>query len=869
MKKTLLNKLLTKYIITLFSVMGVIFTSAGQCPIVVAPIQTFCDVETPTIANLSATNNGGGVIWYADATSTTPLSNSIGLVNGEDYYADDASGTCGSRQRVDVTIYGPPIVLGYQGVCVDDVSEATISDLFANGNDVRWYTTSTGGTALAGTTILSDNTYYYADQSNPFTGCRTSRISVEVLVGVALMPTGSPLQVFCSDTQYTVADLVASGDNEWYLTNTSPNALDPSTPLVDGQSYFATTLDPPCKSAARLEVTVVFEEPNNAGSNGEIEICQLGVTGSGSINLFEALLGTPVTTGTWSGPVPISNGNTGTVNMTSLTEANSPYVFTYRVSSKACAPSTSTVTVFVIKGSNPGMDGTLALCSNSTEQDLFDSLKGDPEPGGIWSPALASGTGVFNPDLDLAGEYTYTVQGVPPCGDATAKITVIVNPEAQPGTNSTLTLCENSAPINLFDNLGGNPDSGGSWTPALNGGANIFDPSKDLAGKYIYTVKGIAPCGDASAEVTVVIAPVPNAGSDGRLAICSNEAPQNLFVSLGVADGGGTWSPQLVSGTGFFDPTKDAAGSYTYSVTTDCGTDSANVIVSIIPQPNITGLTLSANSICLDEAVDINLSGATQLANGNYSLNYSLSGANTLEQTVAVTITDGSTTIILPASQLTTSGTTTFTILNLLNPVTNCGTASGILPMVQFSVEDAQTPQLVTGGASFCENDDPTLANLTSNLIGGFIITWYDALENGTAYGGDTLLVDGTTYYASNTTTNNCGIAIRLAVTVNIELCEPLKIVIPDGFSPNGDNINDTFFIKNLRELYPNFKLQIYNRYGNVLYKGDNTRNDWDGTSNQGRKIGNGILPVGVYYYILEFHDGDTKTIQGSVYLNR
>ncbi len=39
--------------------------------------QTFCDIQffpsSPTIANLVATDNGGGVVWYDSATSTTPL----------------------------------------------------------------------------------------------------------------------------------------------------------------------------------------------------------------------------------------------------------------------------------------------------------------------------------------------------------------------------------------------------------------------------------------------------------------------------------------------------------------------------------------------------------------------------------------------------------------------------------------------------------------------------------------------------------------------------------------------------------------------------------------------------------------------------
>ena len=94
--------------------------------------------------------------------------------------------------------------------------------------------------------------------------------------------------------------------------------------------------------------------------------------------------------------------------------------------------------------------------------------------------------------------------------------------------------------------------------------------------------------------------------------------------------------------------------------------------------------------------------------------------------------------------------------------------------------------------------------------------------------------------------------------------------MIPDGFSPNDDGINDFFVIRNLPELYPNYKIEIYNRYGNILYKGDRNTQNWDGTSSQGGvKIGGNVVPTGVYFFILEFNDGTRNPIQGRLYLSR
>ena len=128
--------------------------------------------------------------------------------------------------------------------------------------------------------------------------------------------------------------------------------------------------------------------------------------------------------------------------------------------------------------------------------------------------------------------------------------------------------------------------------------------------------------------------------------------------------------------------------------------------------------------------------------------------------------------------------------------------------------------------------------------------------------------MEGETYFGSTTSANGCESELRLEVTVSIIDCDPM-VIVPDGFSPNGDGINDTFTIKNLKALYPNFTLEIYNRYGNVLYKGNRNIPDWDGSSNTGMRMGSSELPVGVYFYILNFNQNGKDAIQGRIYLSR
>ena len=89
---------------------------------------------------------------------------------------------------------------------------------------------------------------------------------------------------------------------------------------------------------------------------------------------------------------------------------------------------------------------------------------------------------------------------------------------------------------------------------------------------------------------------------------------------------------------------------------------------------------------------------------------------------------------------------------------------------------------------------------------------------------------------------------------------------VPEIFTPNGDGKNDGFVIKNI-ENYPNNKLKIFNRWGNMVYQKDSYLNEFDGFANTGDAAGKAKLPAGTYYVILEYGDGDTKTYDGFLLL--
>tara|TARA_B100001093_G_scaffold519883_1_gene611152 strand:+ start:58630 stop:65724 length:7095 start_codon:yes stop_codon:yes gene_type:complete len=82
-----------------------------------------------------------------------------------------------------------------------------------------------------------------------------------------------------------------------------------------------------------------------------------------------------------------------------------------------------------------------------------------------------------------------------------------------------------------------------------------------------------------------------------------------------------------------------------------------------------------------------------------------------------------------------------------------------------------------------------------------------------------------------------------------------------DAFSPNGDGYNDFWFVEDIDQFNGN-KVQIYNRWGELIFEDSCSPNCWDG------KIDGKDAPVGAYYYIIDHNDG-TELLKGSITLIR
>lgn len=196
---------------------------------------------------------------------------------------------------------------------------------------------------------------------------------------------------------------------------------------------------------------------------------------------------------------------------------------------------------------------------------------------------------------------------------------------------------------------------------------------------------------------------------------------------------------------------------------------------------------------------------------------------------------------------------------------------TSVATMVSVTINDPAAPELNSEGSGFCGLDNPTISDLSNRTNLPASVVWYDARSNGNLLPSTTPLVENGRYYGfdfSNDT--NCISEKSIEVIVSLTNCDaPENLFIPDGFSPNGDGVNDAFVIPDIDFLYPDYILEIFNRYGSRMYKGFKNKPGWDGINYEASGIGSGVAVNGVYFYILHFNKDNKPPKQGRLYLNR
>ncbi|MEL7020854.1 MAG: gliding motility-associated C-terminal domain-containing protein, partial [Bacteroidota bacterium] len=168
-----------------------------------------------------------------------------------------------------------------------------------------------------------------------------------------------------------------------------------------------------------------------------------------------------------------------------------------------------------------------------------------------------------------------------------------------------------------------------------------------------------------------------------------------------------------------------------------------------------------------------------------------------------------------------------------------------------LSVIGDATPESVDGAGD---------ATIELSVSGGTVP--YDFLwEDGTISQNRENLSSGI-YIVTVTDDNDC-VATTLLDFNTLEGGAGIDGGAEDIFTPNGDNINDEWTIKDI-QLYPNNEVFIFNRWGQIVYNVDGYMNTWTGTNNDGEE-----LQTGAYWYIVKFNDPNDIQFSGVVTIVR
>jgi len=279
--------------------------------------------------------------------------------------------------------------------------------------------------------------------------------------------------------------------------------------------------------------------------------------------------------------------------------------------------------------------------------------------------------------------------------------------------------------------------------------------------------------------------------------------------------------------------------------TPNCPVDSSNVLQVVVNPLPLKPLISSYKDVCAGDSIVLNGSATDNIT-------YAWTGPDEFKSTLAKPVIYNSTnensgeyTLNVIDKNKCSSGTTIAAVtvhtidLTIATPPTIC---EGLSVLLEVKNPQTSWSYLWTGPDGFISNkNSPFITQVDSDKLG--------------------------TYTIHVTDERKC--TATETITITFAACED-KFTVPEGFSPNGDGINDFLIIRGLSN-YPNHSIVIFNRWGEKVYQAAPYNNDWKGLSQFGIVVGVGagdVLPEGTYFYLLDKNNGEDP-IKGSIYLKR
>jgi gliding motility-associated-like protein len=475
-----------------------------------------------------------------------------------------------------------------------------------------------------------------------------------------------------------------------------------------------------------------------------------------------------------------------------------------------------------------------------------------------------------------SGTYINVFKGVNACDSIR---TLILTVNALPGTPQVTAsgnpgICPGSSLL-----LTSNSTNGNQWllngTPIQGATANTY--SATVAGNYSVTISnGCTSTASPSIAITMfTLPPTPAVTAGGPLGFC----PSGNVVLSSSAAAGNQWYLNGVAISNAKNQTYTAtlAGNYSVRVTdaNACtSTASAATTVTIQPAPATPVVTVSGvTSFCPGGSVLLKSSAAT--AN-----QWLLNGAmipNATSQTFSANATgnysvqtsEGSVCASLPSAATTV---TVFAAKTQTNDVIICKGSSYFAGGKQQTVSGTYQDVLKTyQGCDSVVTTNLYVAPLpahflppdTAACIGGpyDISLFYPTVNWSTGNTGPTISVTQPGAYSAQVIDKN---GCKGGDTINVSFKYCITIQTPDAFTPNNDGKNDVFKPL-IGAPVTNYHLQIYNRWGQLVFETRDYTKGWNGN------FGGGPEPGGTYVYLISLVDlnGATVVKKGTLVLIR
>ena len=357
-----------------------------------------------------------------------------------------------------------------------------------------------------------------------------------------------------------------------------------------------------------------------------------------------------------------------------------------------------------------------------------------------------------------------------------------------------------------------------SWSSST-GAGNIADSLS--AGSYTVTVTDASGC--TGTQTTTLSNPLPLTITN----VATN--PSCNTISDGAIDitvGGGTpgytyqWSGGSILTTE--DLTTILVGTYTV-VATDL--NGCTIADTVILTSTVNVLASAGNDTAFCQPGTALLSAAGSSSN---VVNYQwFLIANPTDSLIGVTA---------DVSFVAASGTMSYYVV-VDNGAGCINTDTVIVSANPTPVVDAGADASIIGGTSALLGGNPTGP-------AGATYIWNPSIDLNDASSSNptaTPLVT-TTYTVTVTSAQGCVSSDEIIITIASD------ITFTNGISPNGDGLNEEWIIDNIH-LFPNSVVEVYNRWGELLFQSVGYAETWKGTY-KGK-----LLPVGTYYYIINLNN--------------